>query len=380
MVAMMWACDAVGRARWALIGLAAFTLACTSDPEPQIAAVPDGGAMAADAESDVSVLDTAGLDTAEPVDPTAHTRDWMGQLLAGHPGQPIRLVDITVPRSHDTGTYSLTTCTFGATACNTQTQHLSMQKQLEAGIRVFDVRPVLSDNGYFSHHTTGCDGLGCEGASITEILSHTRAFVDAHAELVVLQVGHYCNTSANDDGLVALVAKELGPRLYLEAEPPAEALIHRDLQVLIPPEGGVGQVVVSWEGLADTPSLRAEGRIASSSIAIQGGWSNKQLLDDLVADQLARYAAFEHDGTALFEFSWTMTMDAELAAGCLYEDEPRSIESMAAETNGALVPNLDALLETGAIKKGRIPHFLSVDYADVFVTEQAIRLSKLNLD
>ena len=48
--------------------------------------------------------------------------------------------------------------------------------------------------------------------------------------------------------------------------------------------------------------------------------------------------------------------------------------------NGALAPQLDLLIEHGDIAKGQIPHVLSVDYADTFVTEQCLRLSRLNLD
>lgn len=330
------------------------------------------------APKDVAPPNNAEAD-APVVPDLAYARDWMSQLLTEHAGSPVRLVDITIPRSHDTGTYLLTSCTFGATACNVQTQHLPMKEQLEAGIRVFDVRPTLLDDGYFSHHTTECGGLGCAGDSIQSILAQTRAFADAHAELVILQMGHYCNTSAKDDALVALFAAELGDRLYTEGAGETEDFIHRDLHALIPPAGGLGTVLVTWSGLADTADLRAQGRFTSSYFPTAGGWSNKQHLDELVTDQLDRYAKFDHDGSALFEFSWTMTMDTDLAVACFTDEDPRSIESMAAETNGVLASTLDALIEQGAIEKGKIPHILSVDYADVFVTDQCIRLSKLNL-
>ena len=72
------------------------------------------------------------------------TSDWMGTLINAYTEKNIALNDITITRSHDAGTYVLDSCTFGANSCNTQTQHLNMTDQLEIGLRVFDIRPVLT--------------------------------------------------------------------------------------------------------------------------------------------------------------------------------------------------------------------------------------------
>jgi hypothetical protein len=322
--------------------------------------------------------DARTLDAGPP--PGAYA-DWMSELLAAHPDRDVTLLDVAIPRAHDAGTYLLTTCSLGAIACNTQTQRLDMTQMLAAGVRSFDVRPVLAKGGgYFSHHTNSCHGAGCEGDSIQSMLAQTRAFVDAHAELVILELGHFCDTGAEDAAFVALIEAELGERLYREPTPDARPIIERPLAELIGLAGGQGKVLVLFEGLADTPADRAAGRFPASALPRTGAWSNKQLLDELVADQLQRWADFANDGTTLFELGWTMTMDTDLVVACLVDEAPRSIESMAAETNGVLAATLDALIADGAIAKGRIPHVLSVDYADAFVTEQALRLSGLNLD
>ena len=88
----------------------------------------------------------------------------MSDVVARYSDREVMLGDICWPRSHDTGTYMETMCrsTF-SNACNTQTQHLTMAGQLAAGARAFDVRPERFEDGYVTHHTTQCGGLGCLG-------------------------------------------------------------------------------------------------------------------------------------------------------------------------------------------------------------------------
>lgn len=384
--------------RWAgvalALGLAAGGPACGSGSVAVGGELPPGlddvAAAGVDALLD-GADDAAAPDVASEVSPgppadadaevsEAGYADWMSELLVEFADQDVRLLDITFPRAHDAGTYDLTWCSIGAEACNTQTQSLDMTAMLEAGVRNFDVRPQRFGDTYVTHHTTQCEGLGCNGATMQNIAAQTRAFLEAHAELVILELSHFCGTHAKDPGLVGLLQDELGDTLYVEPEPIDGAFIQRPLREVIPPEGGSGKVLLLWDGVSDTPANRAAGLFAHSFVPRAGGWSNKQHLEDLVEDQLARYAAFDHDGDALFEFSWTMTMDAELAVACLVEEGARTIESMAAECNGVLASNLDLLIAQGGIAKAMIPHVLSVDYADTFVTEQAVRLSRLNLE
>lgn len=359
--------------------------ASTSDTAPDVRDRLDGE-TARDATTDVQP-DVAGdiqLDAGPDAGPgLLPYADWMRDLLnAPETPDGVALVDLCLPRSHDTGTYELTTCSLGALACNTQTQHLWMSAQLEAGVRVFDVRPQLVEGEFFTHHTISCGSLGCQGDSVASLLAQVRAFVDAHAELVILQVEHYCDTSPTDPDLVALVADTLGDRLYTEAEDAPDADVRfseRPLRTLIPPAAGTGKVLMLWGSLPNQPAHRAAGRFASSFIHTEGGWSNKQDADELVADQLKRYRNYKEGDDTLFEFSWTLTMDGPLAAACLTDEAPRSIKSMAAEVNDVLASNLDALIAAEEIRPGRIPNMISVDFADTFVTDQALRINALNL-
>ncbi len=147
------------------------------------------------------------------------TADWMTILLTENPDRAISLKNICIPRAHDAGMYVLTTCTFGANACNTQTQDLNMTNMLEKGVRNFDIRPVFAGGIYFTQHKTGCeDALGCRGDRMINILQQTRDFVEQHSELVILDFGHFCNVAPLDAGLQELVNSTLGDRLYKERE------------------------------------------------------------------------------------------------------------------------------------------------------------------
>ena len=68
--------------------------------------------------------------------PEANHAHWMSDIVTQYPERELTLGDICWPRSHDTGTYSETMCrTRFSSACNTQTQHLTMAGQLAAGAR-----------------------------------------------------------------------------------------------------------------------------------------------------------------------------------------------------------------------------------------------------
>ena len=45
----------------------------------------------------------------------------------------------------------------------------------------------------------------------------------------------------------------------------------------------------------------------------------------------------------------------------------------------SLTPTLDALIESGEIRAGRIPNVISLDFVDTWVTDECLRLTELNL-
>lgn len=318
----------------------------------------------------------------EDVIPEFHpTADWMQSLIYEFPEREIRLLDICLPRSHDGGTYILQNCSAGANACNTQTQHQDTYNQLMDGVRNFDVRPVLRNNVYFTQHRTACDGLGCFGDRVENMLEQLKRFLDEHNELVVIEFGHWCSTGPEDEDFRTMVATTLGNRLYRETGAHTVPFIQRALAEILPTERETGIAIMTYEGAADNSINRESGIFSPSFIPRGGSYANAQQFEDMKDDQFNKYAAYPNNGSSLFEFSWTLTMDTELAVACAFPwTGPRSIRSMAEEANSQLTAGMDELIANGQITSGRIPNVISVDFCETFVTEECLRISRLNLE
>jgi|GEM_PF-4389781 len=306
---------------------------------------------------------------------------WMAALMDEFPQADITLSDLCVPGSHDTGMSLVRECTFGANSCNTQTQHLDMKGQLEAGMRVFDVRPILFKSRYYTQHATACDGMGCKGELMEDILSDTRVFLDAYPEVVILLMGHFCNMSGNDEAFLQLLSEKLGDRIYRE-KGASRPLYQRSLRedILADAEPGTGKVILQFEeGFSNTAENRAKGYFTNDVIPFEGGWSDKNNYPQLKEDQLLRYQNYVNDGKKLFQFSWHMTQDAKQAVSCALLDNTNSIESFSVITNNALPGVIDSLISIGAINRARIPNLIWVDYGNEQITDECIKISRLAL-
>lgn len=311
---------------------------------------------------------------------TITTSDWMHQTLMQYPTKDIALIDLAVPGSHDAGMYVLNLCTFGANSCNTQTQHLPMKQQLEAGLRIFDIRPCIANNKYFTQHATGCDGLGCKGDLLSSIFEQTNNFLNQHNELVMLRFSHFCGTSFNDTGFINLLTRTFGDKIYKETTPISGLFIQQPLKNIIPPTNTQGKVMFIFdEGISNTATNRANGYFAGSITPSQGGWTNNNNFPELKRRQLANYNNFTNDGNSIFQFSWQVTQDEPMAISCAIIPGAASIQTNADIANKALATTFDTLIMNNDIRKGRIPNVIWIDYADKFVTEQCIRINKINL-
>lgn len=307
--------------------------------------------------------------------------DWMRQLLYETPGNDLTLRHLCLPGSHDAGTYILQNCSVGANACNTQTQHRDTRRQLEDGIRVFDIRPVLLNNVYFTQHTTGCGGLGCKGDGIANMLNQVRDFLDGHAELVVLEFSHWCDTGPNDASFQELVTNLLGPRMYRDSTDNSVPFHLRPLEDIVSPLGATGKALALFHGIANTEQNRAAGLFASSYLPKTGSYANAQTFEAMKADQFGKYAGFANQPHQRFEISWTLTMNADMSVACAFPwTNPPAIADLAESANSQLETSVSELIASGQITPGRIPNVIYVDFCETFVTDQCVRISRLNTE
>ncbi|MBS1624249.1 MAG: hypothetical protein JST83_09535 [Bacteroidetes bacterium] len=307
------------------------------------------------------------------------TCDWMHDLVQAHPSAS--LSQICIPGSHDAGMYIAQYCTAFANHGNTQTQYLTMKNQLEAGLRIYDVRPVLYKGEFYTEHCTRCDGLGCKGDALKNILRDTRHFVDQHQELVILQITHYCHTSPTDTALLNLLRAELGPRIYRNTTDATglKDFIRIPLEKIIG-DDGAGKVLLILEGGPNTPEAQAEGWFHQSLIPMAGGWTNDNHYDELQAHQLRNFAAYTKNGDALFQFCWQITQhNAQAVRGAFDPNSPTTIRKGAAHANAQLPAFVDSLIHAGSIHPGRVPNIIWDDLGDTLVTRQCIKLSTMGV-
>jgi hypothetical protein len=304
------------------------------------------------------------------------TCDWMSTMISAHPD--VALTDICLPASHDAAMYMTQHCTPFANVGNTQTQYLPLKQQLEAGVRLFDLRPWVLDGEFYGHHSTHCDGLGCKGDKLINMLTATRNFVDKHHELVILMFTHYCHTSAKDTAFLSLLTGTLGDLIYRETSPSDMPIIGTPLRKILG-EGKEGKVLLLLEAAENSPANHAIGFFNTDVLKTFGGWSNDNEYELLREHQLQRFAAYQGNGPALFELAWQITQHDPQAVHSAFAPYSRiAIRNGAYHANLHLPVLLDSLIKVGAIHKGKIPNIIWSDCVDTMVTHQCMKLSAIS--
>ncbi len=325
------------------------------------------------------------IDTTEvPIDTTETNilddyADWMRLLIQENPTKEVTLKNISLPRAHDAGTYVLRSCSFGANACNTQTQDLSMTDMLEAGVRKYDIRPVFVNNKYFTQHVTECGGLGCKGDLIINILEQTKAFLEEHAELVIFEFGHFCYTDADDDGLTGMVDSIMGDRLYTDDGDQSIPFKDRLLENIIPLNSEKGKLMIKYDGVSNNAIDRASGIFAHSYLPTSGSYANSYKFEIMKNDQLQKFNQYSPNSNSIFEISWTQTLNTDLAVNCALNPNANGIIHYATFANSKLDSCMMAWQNDGTITIGKIPNVIGLDFSDKFVTDVCLKITKFNL-
>lgn len=307
------------------------------------------------------------------------TETWMQDLIRLYPSKTITLQDILLPGVHDAGMYELNSCTFGANSCNTQTQKLRFSDQLVQGMRIFDVRPSFAYGKFYTEHSTGCGGLGCKGGYLADIYTDISRFLDNHAELVILELSHFCGTSAGDTALLNLADRLLGDKIYKESGNSSVPIFKKPLKEIIG-NSGKGKVLMIYEGVSDNLPNKAQGLYASDELPGEGAWTNSHDLKDMLDGQLREYRDFSNDGEHLFSFSWQVTLDELQSVNCAINPNAASIRTETDSAHAVLPAVFDSLIRVQQIRKGRIPNILYMDFSDINMARQCIRISQLNLE
>ena len=315
-------------------------------------------------------------------EPTSNnTCDWMTELLRSHPAQDIALTDICLPASHDAGMYLTQYCTAFGNSGNTQTQYLPMKQQLEAGLRLFDVRPAYYRDDFYTWHETKCDGLGCHGDKLKNMLNATKIFLDTHSELVILELSHFCHTSATDSAFLSLLANTFGDYIYRESIPSDIPIIKRPLRQILPAGSKTGKVLLLLEDAPNTREYRAKGFFNTNEKHDVGGWTNDNMYLQLREHQLRNFSRYSGNGSTLYTLAWQITQHDEQALRSALAPHARvALYKGSYKANLQLPGFLDSLISTHDIHKGKIPNIVWSDFADTAVVHQCMKLTRISVD
>lgn len=303
---------------------------------------------------------------------------WMSSLMKQYSDRDIRFSDLCLPGSHDAGLYILRKCSFGANSCNTQTQNLDMYKQLEAGYRIFDMRPMLLGGEYYAHHTTECGGLGCQGDFMKNIFQFTNDFLEKHTEIVILSFVHFCNLKPDDPDFLKMIDDILGDKIYRETER-TDYFYDWSLKKILGENPQKGKVILLFDGVPNTDENRQKGYFSERILSAVGGWSNKNVYSLLKEDQLSKYNNYEPRYPNLFQFSWQMTQETAQAIACAVGDQSRSILAMSKESNPDFQIVVDSMIQSGAIHAGKYPNIFWLDFGEEWMIDVAKKVSEIGL-
>lgn len=272
------------------------------------------------------------------VDPS----NWIGQSL-GVIGN-LTLKQITLPGTHDSGTYYLTDVPMPGDQSNfweevykladatdsdvgkiveawAKSQDQNFFQQMAGGIRYFDLR-----SGWNKTHNTWVTFHFVEGSPVQYLLSNISEFIQSHPqEIVIVEMSHFEGypTSADITMLRNMVLNTLGPYLYpvdLSFAFTINNMVNSNKRVLVTMDQGYDNQVIwppstIYNTYADTSDLNKMIEYNNKTVQLfMGNTWPKQV----------------------FKISWTLTPDGTCISESILPWKPHSLIQMADHGNKAL--------------------------------------------
>jgi hypothetical protein len=329
---------------------------------------------------------------------------WMNDLLL--PGKSnYTLRDIVIPGAHDAG-MSVLGGVGGSESgtineCNTLTQKLNLGAQLNAGIRMFDLRVgVFNDTLYAKHSSSDCmaDAIGGGyGEQLGKILDAVRQFLlENKGEIVLLTFSHFCEREIPVHDLADTIVRRLGKEILYKRG--ARSLLSTPLNKL------AGKVIVTFEHYS-----RQDGLIDSCTIAGGSGASINFRRAYAATNAMNKFLAKEElffrglaSGTEendLVRLDWQLTQSSDEAAMICndFQNENtnplvdgamlltnavrkhKSIINLASAGNKVLPSKVREWIDKGTITPKNKPNILYVDVAGKWITDYCVELNKTSL-
>lgn len=308
-------------------------------------------------------LSSLSSSNAAPPPPPTLPMDWMHQNLATLGCHPLR--HICIPGAHDAGMSTLNGGTFLTMPENTLTQWTDIAGQLSAGIRYFDIRPVIAGGQFVSGHYSkiGSNWFGGNGQSLADIVSQVNSFLSQNNELVILDLSHMFNTddkwrTLHPDEFSRLLTQLQGlQHLYSGPTGPNGDLSSLPLNNFI--ANGPSVIVINSESSVSLPPNPPAGIFPLNALSIYNNYANTPFAPVMRSDQLKKMAQQKPNRDApMFLLSWTLTTPADIrglatqAADMLFESSNQGLWSTVYNNRGVgSAPNI--LMLDGIGKQGQ---------------------------
>lgn len=311
------------------------------------------------------------------------------------------LKDIAIPGAHDAG-MSVLTATGGQQAgtineCNTLTQVKNVSGQLNAGIRMFDLRIGLYKNALYAKHCSSdcmADAIGGGyGEKFGSILLDLKDFLNTNKkETVILSFSHFCEKEASAKKVAQAIMDTLGSSLVFANG--GKKLADIPLGQL------AGKVVIVFEQYASADKLIDSCSIAPAStcfINFKREYAATNNPNNLVLKEKIFFTGIGKrlNDNDLVRLDWQLTQNSDEAAMVCndFQDDNinpliggvmaltsairnhRSIRDLSVIGNRLIPVKINEWMDNGIINKNNKPNILYVDVANNWITDYCIQVN-----
>jgi hypothetical protein len=326
---------------------------------------------------------------------------WIGDILLPSRSS-YTLKDIVIPGAHDAGMSVLNGVggMGGSTIndCNTLTQVLSVENQLNAGIRMFDLRiDQYKGELYTKHAPADCMDeavAGGYGEKLRDILNAVKKFLNKNdKEFVMLSFCHFCEQHVSLEEQAKTIADIIGEdKVYYPGGKKLQDITINDIS---------GKVMVTFENHA-YPKLGVDSntmteRRTHAFINYRREYAATNQLDKLILAQQAFFLRLKGNVSEndLIRLDWQLTQNSDEAALICNDFESaksnpildgiilltntinknKSIRDLSYLGSLYLQGNVMNWINDGTINKDNKPNILYVDVAGTWITDFCIGLN-----
>ena len=353
--------------------------------------------------------------------PYPNPESWMGENW-GLVSDKL-LASVCFPASHDSGMFGTLETTSLTTEKKVKTQEKDIERQLEQGIRMFDMRPAWLDGEFYMTHNSNVAeivddnidritdyvaehcGQGVPGALLKPFIRRIGKKIGVQGgisiscsliavfdqlnnyfkkdsnrnELVILDFSHFINWESRDsapeltqqlkDRFVGLIMEKLGSLLLSR---PVSISVTNLASLTLSELINSGNIIVRLpKGFVDHQKCIKSGVQCiwdETNLPIRGGYSNTNDISLMISKQLENLeetVTSRKNGIFLFGLSWQLTLQG--VQNLPWNES--SLLSLASQANEALCPTLDSWLIDKKLNSQIYPNYIQTDACNEKMTK-----------